>query len=146
MGDIGKRLAEFRRHFGYTQKEMSHILGIGYSTYQHYEQGKETPTIKAIYPLSDHLLDFHWLLTGKGPMIAGQREKEILPIDDICLIEVVTIIEEEYAALGMKPRVRRRAAVIASGYDVAMSTALRGEALRGFVRRQLRRELPLDIE
>ena len=62
---LSKNLKSLRKDYGYTQKQIAEILGITYQSYQAYERGITTPTLKhfiKIAEIYDVSLDF---LIGK---------------------------------------------------------------------------------
>lgn len=137
--EVGARLKAFREYLGYKQEDMAQKIGIPASTYARYEQGAFSPKINVISPLSEYLLNFDWLITGTGPMLRTEREKEIIPIDDSTLIDVSVMVEREYNEQGINPDARTRGAVVASVYDIAVSGGIDPDTLRRIIRREVKR-------
>lgn len=51
--EIGNALVRFRRHFGYTQKEVADKIGMLQQAYGRYEIGKNMPPASVIIKLAD---------------------------------------------------------------------------------------------
>lgn len=51
---IGKRLFDFRREHGVTQKKLGEVLGISFQQVQKYEWGKSRISVRAIHQICTH--------------------------------------------------------------------------------------------
>ncbi len=52
---VGNRIRKFRSEKGMTQKEMSELTGIPYSTYSNYENNNREPSIEQLGKIADAL-------------------------------------------------------------------------------------------
>ncbi len=65
--DLCKRLLQFRKAIGKTQRELAEELNVYQSTITNIEQGKVYPNIHFLHYFNEkYRLDINWLLTGKG--------------------------------------------------------------------------------
>jgi transcriptional regulator with XRE-family HTH domain len=63
--EVGKRIKQFRKKLGLTQKEFAHRLGIPPNYISRYESGKHLPSSAVIKKMKDvYGLDDYWLATG----------------------------------------------------------------------------------
>ena len=72
---LSERLKKVRLELGETQKSMSRQLGLGDTTWQRYELDGATPGADVLEKVARLGFNGHWLLTGEGPMRAGDREE-----------------------------------------------------------------------
>ncbi|MCG9079929.1 helix-turn-helix domain-containing protein [Laribacter hongkongensis] len=61
---VGGRLATERERMGWSQKEAAAKVGIGYSTWCAYEQGRSWPTADVLMEASEGGIDVHYVLFG----------------------------------------------------------------------------------
>ncbi len=64
-----ERIREIRKELGQNQKEMAEQLGIGYRTFQRYEEGKKNKGGTLLVLLIDLAMrgyNLHWVITGDG--------------------------------------------------------------------------------
>ena len=54
-GEIGKRIAFFRKEKGITQRELADFLHISYQAVSKWEAGKSLPTVDMLYEISNLL-------------------------------------------------------------------------------------------
>lgn len=74
---MNKRLKEFRKFLGLTQKEFAHGINLGQTSYSDYESGKRELSDKMIaYICSVFKLNEDWLRTGEGEMVTLTKEDE----------------------------------------------------------------------
>ena len=70
LDDIGARLRETRRRWGYSQRDLAHVSGVGSATVHRLEDGQFEPRLSTIRQLADVLqVRVEWLLTGDIPMV-----------------------------------------------------------------------------
>jgi transcriptional regulator with XRE-family HTH domain len=63
------RFRKIREHFGKSQVEFSHELGLGDITWQNYERGKSRPTSTTLNAINQRLnVNLNWLSFGRGGM------------------------------------------------------------------------------
>jgi len=73
---IGKRLQEFRKTLGITQKEFAKLFGVSEITIRRYELGKTKLDVDFILQLKERFnLNPNWLLTGEGEMFIKPKER-----------------------------------------------------------------------
>ena len=53
--EIGARLAEVRRHYGLTQRQLAKAAGVTLTTIQNWERGRHAISAKRLGPLADAL-------------------------------------------------------------------------------------------
>ena len=93
---IGKRLQEFRKKLGFTQKEFAKMFGVSEITMRRYEIGKVKPDIDFILELRNRFnLNINWLLTGEGEMFITEEEKKGEEKGRDYKREILEIIEKE---------------------------------------------------
>lgn len=64
-----QRLKEIRSDLGLSQKEMAERLGVGFRTYQRYEDGTKAPAghfLMFLVELAMTGYNLHWVITGDG--------------------------------------------------------------------------------
>lgn len=62
---IHDRLAHLRREHGLTQEQMARAMGVPYSTYQRYEQGRTPPKMQPLARLASEMgISLDWLVLG----------------------------------------------------------------------------------
>ncbi len=64
--ELSERLKKQRIKYGYTQQQVSNIIGVDVTTYAHYESGRRTPDIKKLQKLCglfDITIQQHFPLT-----------------------------------------------------------------------------------
>lgn len=71
---LGERLLQFRKSFGYSQKEMAEKTHIGRSYIAHVENGTIPSSEFIIKLLNTFNISIDWLLTGKGKMLLPDGE------------------------------------------------------------------------
>lgn len=74
---IGNRIKQLRKDKGYSQKEMSELAGIPYSTYSNYENNNREPNKKQLDKIANALdisLDDLLGHTGKIPILSSDIE------------------------------------------------------------------------
>ncbi len=53
MINCGDRITLLREHYGFTQEELAHKLGISRSALSHYEKNRRTPDYETLINLAD---------------------------------------------------------------------------------------------
>lgn len=98
--EIGKRLAIARKARKKTQEEVAAMLGTVQNTWTKYESGSRSTPIEIYIGFAEKLhISLDWLLTGKGTMENGRKEKtlEEMTVKDVgtalAALATVTIIK-----------------------------------------------------
>ena len=125
MSDFGERLRQLRAHIGVNQEAMSKIMGVGYSTYQHYEQSISAPKVSQISSLSDYSVNFEWLITGKGKMLLqnptlqpnNTRDSAVSQINEEVLVDAMAVVDRALAQTGRPIAPTAKAKIVAAVYD-----------------------------
>ena len=71
-----ERLKSMRTVLGMTQKEISKSLGIGFRTWQNYEDGIHDPSFKVLQALAGMGFNANWILTGEGDIKRDEALRE----------------------------------------------------------------------
>lgn len=82
---LGERLLELRKINGYTQKEVSELLGIDRSAYAKYETGKALPTINNLIKLAKFY----------GESLDSLCSSSLISSDELQLLNYFRILSEE---------------------------------------------------
>jgi transcriptional regulator with XRE-family HTH domain len=84
---IGKRIKEYRKKKGLTQKELCKLIGISQGGLSEIESEKINPSSETLLGFISHTdINLSWLFTGEGPMEATgvmYTEQGYTPLDDI---------------------------------------------------------------
>ena len=73
---IAKRLKEFRKAVGLTQRQVAKMCAIGKRTLIYWEMGERELRCSKLIPLQrEYDLNFNWLITGQGEMFLDQAEQ-----------------------------------------------------------------------
>ena len=67
---LSARLKEIRKDLNKTQQEMAEELGVGFRTYQRYEEGKRIPGGYFFVHVAIKGFNVHWVITGDGDKMA----------------------------------------------------------------------------
>lgn len=86
-----KRLQEFRKSLGLSQKSMGEKLGLSQQTYGTYENGRAEPSNDVLGTLSMMGLNIQWYLTGKGEM-KSKDQAELINLSEAFQIPVMAQI------------------------------------------------------
>ena len=84
MNEISSRLSEsieflIKNGSARSQREIARELGVTASTLNMAVKGSRIPSMELLLDFCDHYpINFWWLRTGKGKMIAVDRERELL--------------------------------------------------------------------
>lgn len=95
------RLKQVRASLGITQKTMSARLGLGTTTWQSYELGKNLPGTEIYLKLAQMGYSIDWILTGAGTMLRTPLEEKPPGSSDILtpnLIFQISLALEEFLA------------------------------------------------
>ncbi len=80
VSEIGRRLKMVRRHFGYSQDGMAHLMNTGTTSYYRNELGTNCPGIWPQYMLAKEMkVSLDWLVCNRGKMIYEEPKKEEPP-------------------------------------------------------------------
>jgi transcriptional regulator with XRE-family HTH domain len=129
--EIGNRLRTFRSHLKLDQKAMSARVGIGYSTYQRYEQGRYMPDLACMSSLMELGLNANWLLAGIGPMLmqgAPRVTSGAAALDAALITEAVQAVEDWLAAHGRTLASSLKGKVVALLIEEALERTSEGRA------------------
>ena len=69
--DVGQRLRELRKDFGFSQEHLARELDVTVSTVIKWERGDFYPGAKSLLVLIERFgVSMNWLLAGRGPKFA----------------------------------------------------------------------------
>ena len=91
---LGNRLRLIRKQLGYTQVEMASVFGIVVSTWQTFERDQSSPKTMILEKLCDMGFDGHWVLTGKGEMLAAASSRPKGDLDEELFNRIVVGVEK----------------------------------------------------
>lgn len=75
--EVGRRLYQFRKEIGLTQRELVASLDIGNANYSRIERGEVFPGIPMLQTLQNEFnLSSDWLILNQGGMFRGSEEKD----------------------------------------------------------------------
>jgi DNA-binding XRE family transcriptional regulator len=80
--EVGKRLRQIRRHFGYQQDRMAQLIEISKVTYGKNERGLHLPETLTLVSLHKQLgVSVEWLLFNRGSMFWKGEPQEKSSVD-----------------------------------------------------------------
>lgn len=94
--NIASRLKALRKHHRLTQESFAESVCISRKTISEIENGKKKPSRLLLLGLENRFgADINWIITGKGNMIAGCKEKGGAPRDICDLIQDFNALSSE---------------------------------------------------
>jgi transcriptional regulator with XRE-family HTH domain len=116
------RLKQIRKSLRDTQHGMSSRLGLGVSTWQKYELGKNVPGLDVVRKLVEAGFDANWILTGEGEMrldgvvpagsMTGKGLDGYPEIGAEDVLEVLDLVEKRLHSLKMTVDPKKKAELI----------------------------------
>jgi transcriptional regulator with XRE-family HTH domain len=131
---VGKRIAEVRNALGLTQKGMSSHIGMALPSFKDYEGGKTMPGGEAMQSFIRAGINANWLLTGEGPMLLKDLQKEPEPapaLDAETLATAIQGLEEALEVRGLQLAPAKKARAIGVLYDFCKKSGQQEPGIAG---------------
>ena len=94
MNELTSRLKQARASLGINQQEMAAAIGGNFRSWQGYEAGKSIPGGKVFAALVRLGFNGTWLLTGEGPMRAGDAMPDTQEVGMETVLQAYRMVEE----------------------------------------------------
>jgi transcriptional regulator with XRE-family HTH domain len=129
---IGGRIRLFRESLGYTQGKLASEAKGTKRAFQDNEMGKTAPNSKALHGLLQLGMNLNWLLSGEGPMLLSEVEKQKYTpntLDQGLLVFVVDAINKAVKDSGRTITTEKYAEAAAIFYDFCQATNRRDSSM-----------------